>query len=710
MSESMERVPTFALFIVRLDGWYQSRVWHAASTAARLMGIRLVAIVGSAFGDPQKRGGPSEIYDLARWGEIDGYLPLVGALANFEGVESVRRMLLRLPPRPTVCIGMDIPGLVSVVPDGGGIDLVVRHLAGSHGLRKIFYVGGNASNPDAIRRKSEFIKTMAEYGLDPEPGHMPDADFTPEPAYRLMAEAFDRHGVPQAVVCANDAMALGVARLCRERGLRIPQDILLTGYDNIEEAATQRPPLTTVDAATYQVAFRSMELLREIIQSRSEKSEVVRTNLIVRRSCGCRNSASSLNLPSLQVESSGVPDPIGIRELLCDPAKTGPFLQRLEIAFETADQAELDLWEERIFSASRPSVPEGCAEPFMEAHSVVSHARHGLDLNRRQALQFLLRDQYSAVQKFVADASREDLPRHIIDSFQAFEENHMRILLFKADCSPLDSASYGKVPFELEIDVASRETRTPHQNCLLPEGEAIAANWITLPLSLGREQFGAIQVRDWTSNELFLESLRDSLAMVLSLAHKSRGEREMRDELRRLSHRDELTGLLNRRGLLAQGESLVRSALRHRMKIGIVLCDLDGLKPINDTYGHADGDLAIRCLAKALEDGFRQSDILGRLGGDEFAVVTQISPDTSLDGAVQRMRDALARRSDELARPWTALTSAGWMVWDPGDGGTLESALSRADAQLYQDKRLRGGTRSTFIPRSSLGPESDLPT
>lgn len=249
--------------------------------------------------------------------------------------------------------------------------------------------------------------------------------------------------------------------------------------------------------------------------------------------------------------------------------------------------------------------------------------------------------------------------------------------------------------FALEIDVAAGRIGAPGSDPLFPSGGLPTSNWITLSLSLADEHFGIIQVRDWNTNELFLESLRHSLSMVFSLARRDVLEDRMREELRKLSVRDELTGVLNRRGLLEQGELLVRAAVRGRARIGVVLCDLDGLKEINDAHGHADGDLAIRCLARALEDGFRQSDVVGRLGGDEFAVVTLLAEDGGLDGAVGRVRDALAKRSAELARPWEARTSVGWMAWVPGDGETLEQAIIRADERLYQDKRRRkGGARN----------------
>ena len=83
------------------------------------------------------------------------------------------------------------------------------------------------------------------------------------------------------------------------------------------------------------------------------------------------------------------------------------------------------------------------------------------------------------------------------------------------------------------------------------------------------------------------------------MVHRSRQEHDAREELRKLSHRDELTGVLNRRGLLEQGEFLVRSAMRRGARIGVVLCDLDGLKEINDAHGHAVGDRVLGTAADA---------------------------------------------------------------------------------------------------------------
>jgi diguanylate cyclase (GGDEF)-like protein len=685
----MTRVPTMALLTVRLDGWYQNQAWHGAAMAARLLGVRLVALVGCAYGDPEERGGTAEIYRLANSGRIDAYLPLVGALGNFQGNAPVEELLRLLPPRPTVCIGVSLPGHAAVVPEGDGMGELVRHLVLVHGLTRIAYIGGPQRNLDAIVRRQAFLAALEECGALPQWTRMTEADFTPGSAREAMARILDAGPPPQAVVCANDAMAIGARSEILHRGLRIPDDIVLTGYDDIEEARTMVPSLTSVNASVYHQAFRAVESALELLEGAPPLVESIPTKLVLRRSCGCRAGSSNFVLPRLMVEATNAPQPGHLREILSDPTGSEAFLAGLEATFDQAEHAEIDHWEQVLLAAAHPPPSAEVSQVIMEAHSVISQARHGLDLRRRQSLQHLMRDEYLAMQMLLADLSLDTLPFRLLETLSRFSEARLRILLFHKTLAPLQSPDYASHPFELEIDTWSRRVGEPDPDSLLPLEDDEPGRWVTLSISMSGEHYGIIQFREWISNELILESFRLSLWMIFSSAQKDHREKLAMAELRRLSSRDELTGLLNRRGILEQGEVLVQSARRSASRIGVVLCDLDGLKAINDAHGHSEGDLAIRCLARALEDGFRQSDVVGRLGGDEFVVVTVLGPEGGLEGAIDRVRAALAQRSSETGRSWRARTSAGWMAWDPSDGSTLEQAMKRADDFLYHDKRDR---------------------
>ena len=583
----MDRIPTFALMVTRLDGWYQSQVWHGASSAARLLGVRLVGLVGSAYDDPETRGGPVEIFHLARMREIDGYLIPTGALCNFTGPAPVLHLLKVLPHRPMVSLGLALPGMASVVPDGGGMDAIAHHLVGAHSLRRFGFIGGQPSNADARRRWEDWTRTLAQYGIAQDPNLVETGDFTAESGRDAADRLLGRARMPEAIVCANDAMALGVRKALSSRGLRIPHDVLLTGYDDIEEARTMVPPLTTVKAGAYQVAFRSVEMLLDLHRGGVPRQETTPTDIALRRSCGCHAGAATTSVPHLLAESSGVLPPLALRHILSKSDTKEAFLNRLEETLDSAEYAEIDLWEENLLQAARPNPPPEASSALMAAEALVSQARHSLDTRRRQSLQYLMRVQFQAIQTLTYDIPRAELAERIVDALQPFAENRLRLLLFKSDFSSIPLSEGFAKPFTIAIDTYQGRVGPPGHDLLLPREDRLGGTWATLSLSLGNEQFGVVQVRDWNSNELFLESLRLSLTMLLSGIQKAAMETQIREELVRLSRRDDLTGLLNRRGLLEQGAILVRAAQRGQLRIGVVLCDLDGLKEINDIHGHA---------------------------------------------------------------------------------------------------------------------------
>ncbi|MBB3230915.1 sensor domain-containing diguanylate cyclase [Halomonas stenophila] len=149
---------------------------------------------------------------------------------------------------------------------------------------------------------------------------------------------------------------------------------------------------------------------------------------------------------------------------------------------------------------------------------------------------------------------------------------------------------------------------------------------------------------------------------------------------------DMLTGLLNRRAFLANGEALLAHATRNRRRVPVAMVDLDHFKALNDTHGHAAGDIALQRFATTCRDCLRPYDLIGRLGGEEFAVMLVDSEPEEAWGVLERLRQAVA--DSELALGGETLhftVSMGVAFLDPG--GNLGEALGRADHALYRAKR-----------------------
>jgi diguanylate cyclase (GGDEF)-like protein/PAS domain S-box-containing protein len=157
--------------------------------------------------------------------------------------------------------------------------------------------------------------------------------------------------------------------------------------------------------------------------------------------------------------------------------------------------------------------------------------------------------------------------------------------------------------------------------------------------------------------------------------------------LQSLSLIDELTGLYNRRGFLAVTEQYLESFQRGDNGLVVLYADLDGLKEINDSLGHLEGDRALVRTAEVLKEAFRSSDIIARLGGDEFVLLASVGADESADSLTDRLQQKIALANAQRNRPYDLSISIGVAHYDPDEACTIEELMGRADHVMYEEKR-----------------------
>jgi len=156
-----------------------------------------------------------------------------------------------------------------------------------------------------------------------------------------------------------------------------------------------------------------------------------------------------------------------------------------------------------------------------------------------------------------------------------------------------------------------------------------------------------------------------------------------------MSVSDELTGLLNRRGFLTMGEQQLKYLRRQTSNHFLIFVDLDGLKAINDNYGHRAGDLAIVAAARVLRSSVREVDLLGRLGGDEFvALISQTEP-PAFAIIKKRINELCQKENQKLAKPWKVSMTIGYYVPARDSSESLDTIIELADKDLYNEKARR---------------------
>ncbi len=230
------------------------------------------------------------LYDLLDPRNVDGVLVWGGILGVHLGLEEFGRFCERFRPLPVVNIGMLLPGVPSVLVDSyGGTYALVSHLIEVHGCREIAYIQGPPGSPESADRYRGYADALKSHGLAVDPTRIVPGDFKLPAGVRAVDLLLDeRKASFDSLVAANDMMAFGAVARLQERGLRIPADILVCGFDDIEESAYSNPPLTTARQSFRQMGRRSAELLLALLDgSPAPEKEIVPADLVVRRSCGC---------------------------------------------------------------------------------------------------------------------------------------------------------------------------------------------------------------------------------------------------------------------------------------------------------------------------------------------------------------------------------------------------------------------------------------
>ena len=185
------------------------------------------------------------------------------------------------------------------------------------------------------------------------------------------------------------------------------------------------------------------------------------------------------------------------------------------------------------------------------------------------------------------------------------------------------------------------------------------------------------------------QALRDLLRRALQCATK---QHMLQTELGNLVLKDDLTGLYNRRGFLALADRQLKLARRSGSSLLLFFIDVDGLKEINDVFGHAEGDAALKRMAEALETTFRDSDVIARLGGDEFAVLAIEASGQSESAIRDRLIEYLNSASRRDSR-YGFSVSLGTARFDPGSRTSIRELIAEADQAMYDQKRRHSSPR-----------------
>jgi len=280
---------TFAVLLDRMalyPGGYEEALRRQFHAAALELDLDLRLVYGHALAPADgKASGANAIYELLSNANIDGLVAVSSSLDAGGAAPRVAELLGRYRPMPVCSVGLELAGLPSVVVSGAtAVERLVTHLVERHRVRAVLFLEGRPSHPESLERRAACEATSLRL-LD-RPALVKTGNFSSQGGYRATLEALDQGLDFDAIVAANDHMALGALNALRERGFARVRAV--TGFDDLNLARVCHPPLTTVAQPFREMAFAA---LRSLV-AQLEGTEVplctqLSSELMLRQSCGC---------------------------------------------------------------------------------------------------------------------------------------------------------------------------------------------------------------------------------------------------------------------------------------------------------------------------------------------------------------------------------------------------------------------------------------
>jgi sigma-B regulation protein RsbU (phosphoserine phosphatase) len=345
-----DRAPRLGLLLHGGNHDYQSEIILGAHQECSAQGADLYCLCGGniTVADPR-----NFLYALPAAGALDAAIVVKGTLGADDSDPSLTALLERLRPTPVCIIGPSQPGIPCVAVDNASaVRTLTRHLIERHERRRIAFIMGHGR--EAEERLAGFRTAHLDHGLTADKRLLTRGDFRYSSGQEAVARLFEEAGGCDAIVAANDLMALGALQALRARGLRVPHAVSVVGFDDAHEARFATPPLTTVRQDPRQLGIEAARLSLRALRGAPRRGDVRLDTLpLIRQSCGCFQAARRGERTPIASGRPGAPD---YDAWVRATAARGP----------TTDPTLPSDWPARLIAALRSDLDESTQDSFLE--------------------------------------------------------------------------------------------------------------------------------------------------------------------------------------------------------------------------------------------------------------------------------------------------------------------------------------------------------
>lgn len=575
---------------------------------------------------------------------IDVLVICSATFVNYYNSKLLIKEIKSLPPIPKISIGMQIEDMPAVIVDStAAVSSLVEHVIVKHERKDFLLMNAGPLSIESEERSLVFKNTLKKHNIRFSKDRELCGHFNFEDAYSALEKYIKNKKKINfnAIFCCNDDMALGCIGCLEDNGIHVPEDVSILGYDNVFASRAQDFGISTVDQLIEKQGFRSAQLAEELFLKGKCKNSIVKVDAvpIYRKSCGCEKVKSSRK-----------------------------------------------------------------ASSFADAKKLLKHNIHFSSSIQVYMLHYFLSESQTPV-------PLEKLYNRLSYCFALFDIASTMLILYDKPVYLKEKASFVvpekavvKMTYTAKDGVSTPEYKFNPADDMLPEicSKLLDDGHFIFPVFAENNQYGYFLMKIGKYEKIFYQTVFELVAkeivaaLKISQAEKERAKlktknislEEYSEKLQTLSRTDEMTQILNRRGFIEDAQSMITRFVQVGKSGLVIFGDMDGLKSINDTFGHEAGDRAIKAEAAILTDIFRTTDIVGRLGGDEFAIVAPEMTKKDFTFIKRRLAAKCDEYNDREIEPFVLSMSVGCAEFSSRKSN-LDDLLNEADEKLYAEKRAK---------------------
>ena len=583
-----------------------------------------------AFEKEKHNWGEINITNLPDLQLFDGVI----LFANTLNVDSNRKKmeeLLEPLTCPIVSIGCKLGNSYSISTDNyAAMKELVEHYVVDHKMKRIHFVKGIEGNSDAEARFKAYVDVLNEHGIPILAEYISQGDFYVTGGELAAREILNSNTTfPEAIVCANDMMAITICDILMENGYRIPEDVVISGYDDRMEAQNHYPRITSVKRRCYELGKEACKCVLDRLDGKEVNVEsFIPDEVVLAESCGCHNPDSEERQPralgGLDVaQRKIIHQMILLKKNIMAGEDFGDWINSLK---------------EFIRQINPPEFYCCVNEDFIE------------DVFEMDAIE------------------QEDLSS---EERLAYSSNVKVILAYQ------NGMFKNKASFESKYALDD-----------LFMGTEKKKTYIFSPIHYLDRNFGYFIFADSTfplANPLYISWLIDMGHAIENIRKQSLLKTAM-NRLDEMYIKDSLTGVYNRFGMDRFFAELKKKCMMSRFLMQLSFIDVDGLKNINDKYGHEEGDRIIKATASILQKKAKKFYVI-RYGGDEFIVMGAVRDEKEVEDYWKAVQEEIDTYNQTMRKSAMLSISHGYDIFNVAAETYLEDCIRVTDKKMYINKK-----------------------